>query len=116
MTESKLQSDCFREVHNTYPHLRGRFFLIYNNPKNKLHGAILKGMGMRRGVSDQILLPLSGGVTWIECKLPGEGQSPDQIEFQGLVESLGMRYYLYHSLSELMDIFRAEGELPPTSG
>ena len=113
MTESKLQSDCFIYVsnHPQLRHLKGRFFLIYNNPKNALHGSILKGMGLRRGPSDQVLLK-QGTVVWIECKLPGEGQSKDQEDFQAEVEALGMRYYLYRSLDELLDIFLAEGELP----
>lgn len=117
MTESKLQSDCFQHIWNTYPHLKGRFRAIYNNPKNKMHGAILKGMGLLPGISDQILLkhpPLGyelGEIVWIECKLPGETQSDPQLDFQTLVESLGMRYYLYHSLEELLTILRKEGEI-----
>lgn len=108
MTEAKLQSDCFQWVYRELPHLRPYFFLIYNNPKNAMHGAILKGMGLRRGPSDQVLL-LPGTVVWIECKLPGEGQSKDQQTFQQQVEALGMRYYLYHSLPELLAIFEKEG-------
>ena len=117
MTESALQSYCFLHIWNTYPHTRRRFRAIYNNPKNKAHGAILKGMGLLPGISDQILLkaPLPGQehgeIVWIECKLPGVTQSDVQEDFQAMVESIGMRYYLYHSLKELLSIFRLEGEI-----
>lgn len=117
MTESKLQSDCFQHVWNTYPATRRRFRAVYNNPKNAAHGAILKGMGLLPGISDQVLLtpPVPGqsrgSVTWIECKLPDKSQSPEQKDFQALVESLGMRYYIYHSLPELLEILRQEGAI-----
>jgi len=130
-SESSIQSECFRWHWNAYPQQRGQLFMVYNNPKNAAHGSILKGMGMVRGVSDLIYLPghiyipgITHGITpvstlcptpgialccpspvlFLECKLPGEHQKPEQIEFEKLVTGIGHQYYIFRSLAEFQAI------------
>ena len=128
-SESSIQSECFRWHWNTYPKQRGQLFMVYNNPKNAAHGSILKGMGMVRGVSDLIYLPsntpsiapsitlgsapgIAPSITpvypspalFLECKLPGEHQKPEQIEFEKLVTGIGHQYHIFMSLAEFQEI------------
>jgi hypothetical protein len=96
--------------------------MVYNNPKNAAHGAILKGMGMVKGVSDLIYLPASQSsplyalnpsgnveaspVLFLECKIEGEYQKSEQIEFEKLVRELGHEYYVFRSLGEFQEILK----------
>lgn len=66
----------------------------------------------REGISDLWVIPMTYqcGVEhigkpfpmiWIEAKLDGEEQSPAQIRFQKLVETVGHFYWLIHDCDEL---------------
>lgn len=99
ITESRLQSECFLYHWNNYPHERKRLFMVHNNPKDKRDGAILKGMGMVKGVSDMIYLKTLQ-VLFLEFKLPGQYQTPDQVAFQSIVEALGFKYIIVTSLEQ----------------
>jgi|SRR5215211_1846982 len=105
MYEARLQSICFTWHWNSFPSERGRLFMVYNNPNNRIEGAVLKGMGMVPGVSDLIYLfkdewKISPSVKFLECKLPGCKQDKEQIKFESMVKMLGFGYYLFHSLDE----------------
>ncbi len=104
VSEAKIQSACFLWHWNTYPAERKRLFMIYNNPKNAAHGAVLKSMGMIAGVSDMQYLSPSGKVWFLECKKPGEHPSPAQREFAELITSLGHQYRVFRSLPEFQAI------------
>lgn len=65
----------------------------YNNPKNAIHGAILRGLGLIAGVADMTYLSPSG-VIFIEMKFGDGKQSPAQIDWQRKVEAAGYRYEL----------------------
>lgn len=104
-TEGYLQSNCFRWHESAYPEKRGNLFMVYNNPKNKAHAAVLLGMGLKAGVSDFILL-LKGTAVFIEMKLPKKKQSQEQKEFESRVISLGFRYFVIDTqpaFEELID-------------
>ena len=108
ITESRLQQQCFLWHWNTYPEDRGALYLHYNNPKNAVHGAILKGMGLVEGVSDLGYLRPDGRVTYIEMKLPGKKQSPAQKKWQQVVESRCGRYFVCDNLDDFQTIIKTE--------
>ena len=80
--------------------------MVYNNPKNAAHGAILKGMGMVRGTADLIYLRDHNTDIFLECKIPGEHQKTDQIEFEKMVKELGAEYYVFETLEEFQEILK----------
>lgn len=106
MTESRLQQLCFLWHWNTYPQERGRLWMQYNNPKNAEHGAILKGMGLIAGVSDLAYLREDGRMVFIEMKLPGEGQSERQKQWQSMVQACGAEYHVIRSLEEFQNLIQ----------
>lgn len=102
-SELQIQSKSFTHLWNNYPELRGRVFAINNNSENKIKGAINKALGVIAGVSDMVML-IPNSVIWIEWKVETGRQSKDQIEFQRLVESLGMKYYIVRSQDEFLSL------------
>lgn len=71
--------------------------IVETSLKICLAGAI--NMGMRKGVSDIIVL-LPKRVVFVELKSDIGKQRPEQIEFQKIVEGLGFEYYVIRSLEE----------------
>jgi hypothetical protein len=98
-SESKLQQDCFVYFWNTYPELRGTMWMVHNNAKNAFQGAILKAMGMVKGVSDLQWLH-NGKFYAIELKTATGRQSKEQIQWQGGIEAQGGTYVLLRSFDE----------------
>jgi hypothetical protein len=98
MTEEQLQSECFLWSWNFRPETRGLIRLNLNNAKNGREGAILKGMGLQRGVADHMIL--ISPMVWLECKLDKGTQSKEQKEFKSIVEKAGHKYHIYRSLEE----------------
>jgi len=50
--EEKLQIECYRYFHNTYPELRGLLNYNLNNPRNEINGHLAKLMGLQKGRPD----------------------------------------------------------------
>lgn len=107
MTEARLQSDCYKYFHNTYPEQRKKLFMVHNNPKNPIDGNRLKAQGMVAGVSDLMLLRDNRPPLCIEIKLPKGKQQPVQIEWQKIAESTGAEYVIIRSLDEFKALFDA---------
>jgi len=105
MSELKLQQQCFMWHWNTRPQERGLLFMNYNNPKNAIHGAILKGLGLVAGVADMTYLSPSG-VVLIEMKYEKGRQSPVQVEWQSKVEAAGYRYEIIRSFEEFKELIK----------
>jgi hypothetical protein len=103
MSELKLQQQCFMWHWNTHPGQRGLLFMNYNNPKNALHGAILKGLGLVAGVADMTYLS-PRGVVLIEMKWDNGKQSPVQIEWQRKVQAAGYRYEVVRTFEEFKQL------------
>ena len=99
MTESRLQSTCYQWYHETFIHFRGLLCYNLNNSRNRVQGAMDKGMGLQKGRSDMVLY-YSGKAYHIELKLEGEKQTPDQNVWQKTVETNGFTYKLIYSLEE----------------
>ena len=105
MTEAKFQQECFMWHWNTYPNERGRLYMNYNNPKNKAHGAVLKGMGLIAGVADLSYL-CDGKMVYIELKTDKGVQSDKQKDFERLVIELGHEYHICRDLEHFKRIIQ----------
>ena len=107
-SEALLQSNCFIWHWNTYPAERGRLFAIYNNPKNKAHGAYLKGQGLVKGVSDMAYITKNGETIFIEMKTetPKGRQSDAQKEWQKTVEQIGCTYLICRTEQQFQNIIK----------
>lgn len=100
-TEEQLQADCYQWFHNTHPELRRTLFAVPNGGERpakiirgkrvSLEGNRLKATGTIPGPSDLILV-LYCVVAFIEMKLPGHRQSPEQIDFEQKVKERGHSY------------------------
>ena len=103
-SEDQLQAECFQWHWNTHSHLRRTLFHVNQKARNAIEGNRMKAMGVIPGVSDFCNL-IPGSVRWIEMKTPDGKQSPDQKEFQALVESLGMEYIICRSFEQFKQLF-----------
>jgi hypothetical protein len=109
--EARIQSQCFTWHWNTMPEERGRLILMYNNPRNEIAGAMLKGMGLREGIADLLYMRdvqiIGNGLVhphFLECKTPTGRQSPAQKEFEKQVLAFGWRYDIFRSLGDFMKL------------
>ena len=116
-TEEALQSKCYVHVLDTRPDLvmfqvpneaiakTASFFLPYKVPSkvvsdvSKKAYSQFRNTGFLKGVSDAIIVA-KDKVVFVEFKLPGEKQRPEQIRFQERVEKLGHEYVVIYSLEQ----------------
>lgn len=105
-SEAKLQQDCFVYFWNSYPELRGTMWMVHNNAKNAFQGAILKAMGMVKGVSDLQWLH-NGKFYAIELKTETGRQSKEQIQWQKGIELQGGTYVVLRSLDEFTNFVQS---------
>jgi hypothetical protein len=77
-----------------------------NNPKNARQGAVLKGMGLVKGVADMTYLANDGKVDYIEFKVGRDRQSNAQKAFQAQAEALGHRYHIVRAVEEFQAIIK----------
>ena len=108
MREDKLQHNFIMWFGQTWPEYNDLIFEVNNNPKNQIHGTYRKSMGMKKNVSDLILIrPNSGEVIGIELKAPGSVWPKDHIENQfnwgKLVIKNGGLYIMTSCLDTLKD-------------
>ncbi len=96
-SEAELQKECTLWYKNEYSgndiKKKRRLILVYNNPPDARMGAILKSLGLERGVSDQLYFSPIGRLVWIEYKLPGEVQSDEQLIFMMMVKEYSICDY-----------------------
>lgn len=77
--------------------------MCHNTPKNAIDGARLRSMGLYAGVSDMIYLRENKAPLCIEFKTETGTQSPAQVEWQKVAESVGCTYVIVRSLDEFKD-------------
>ena len=77
----------------------------YLSVKKYFHFHVLQGLGAYKGISDRIAVK-DGRVLFLEIKAPGGKLSDDQKDFQANIENVGGKYYVIHSLEEIMEICR----------
>jgi len=64
----------------------------------------------RKGVSDILgILPISGRLLAVECKMPGKKMTPDQCQFIDDVRRFGGLALCVHGVDELDKALRMEG-------
>lgn len=102
MTEEKLQSECTTWFWNTYPSWRRMLFHVDNNSYNATIGARKKALGVVQGVSDLILV-LNGNVVFIEMKIPGGLQKPEQKDFETKVVSRNHLYIIIYTVEQFKE-------------
>ena len=105
--ESTLQTSCVKWFRYQYPHL-----VIYAVPnggsRNVREAQRLKDEGVLAGVADlNVLLP-NGKIIYIEMKIKGNKQTPNQKAFQQKAEALGYKYYVCYSFDEFKAIIEKE--------
>lgn len=81
MSESKIQSAIMDYLDAALPSTY-RAIHINNTPRSAIHGAILKRMGLRRGVPDIAIIRDGGAVAFIEVKGPKGRLSEPQEEWR----------------------------------
>lgn len=110
MPEGRIQAECFKWFHNTFPQYRGLLFHVPNEndraDSNFIQGAIRKSLGVVAGVSDLVLLLQRNGhgALLIEMKDEYGKQRPSQVEWQKIVEAHGYKYCLCRSLVQFQNI------------
>lgn len=99
MIELQEQAKFATWFWNTFPSERGMLHANDNNSYNSIEGARKKALGVVKGVSDFELVGY-GSVIFIEFKLPGEKQKPEQIDFMNKVRERGHIYIIVYSFEE----------------
>jgi hypothetical protein len=111
-SEAEFQAACYRwYMREVEEEEWGRLIGIYNNPMNISQ---LISMGLRPGISDFLYYP--EGIlevdnmvwvrpsVWIELKIEGKKQNPNQLKFEPMVKRFGHQYYL---VTEDIEIFKS---------
>lgn len=105
--ESKLQQSCIKWFDYQYPQYKLNLFAIQNGgARNKIEAGIMKGEGVRSGVSDLFLAIPKQGLKnnypglFIEMKTQTGRQTDTQKEFEKAVNSQGYFYFLCRSFDE----------------
>lgn len=100
-SEDQFQAYCAQWFWNN-PYLlehRRMLFHVQQKSKNSIEGAKHKAMGKVRGPSDFVLVCMNKTV-FIELKLPGKKQLPEQIDFMNKVRLRGHEYYVIETFSQ----------------
>jgi len=109
--EQVIQQECYIWFNNTYclkkhnPRLlihsvpNGVAIELHPKDKTRVLDLLLK-TGMVPGISDLIIHGVNGRCIMPECKKLTGKQSPEQIEIQSRIESLGGIYFVFRSLLE----------------
>ena len=108
--EHQLQVECVKWFRLQYPHLAHALFAVPNGGRrDATTGAKLKAEGALAGVSDIILLYMSGnyGALLIEMKTKKGAQSDKQKEWQAKITSRGEYKYV---ICRCFDDFKREIE------
>lgn len=110
-TELKFTATCTQWFWNTYPTHRGRLRRIKNeldnHPYKTQKEKIIqlsenKATGIVPGDSDLYWIDFK--MAYIELKLPGKTQSPEQIAYMHLVRSYGHDYYVIDTFADFKNL------------
>lgn len=103
--EEYLQAAIVRYYRMHYPNRYGLLFSNHNNANSAAQGEKAKAQGRVAGVSDLTYLKGNAEVVFIECKTATGKQSPEQKQWQKLIEENGYRYEIVRSLDDAKKIF-----------
>lgn len=105
--EHRIQCACVRWFRFQHPSLAQCLFAVPNGGRrDRVTGAKLKAEGVIPGVADLLLLVQRGpfGGLCIEMKTHKGYQSPEQKQWQKIVEGQGYRYAVCRSLDDFIRI------------
>jgi hypothetical protein len=108
--ESQIQRACKRWFDIQYPQFAPLLFAVPNGGlRGKLEAAIMKAEGMTAGVSDMIFLMSKKGYTslCIEFKTEKGRQSPQQKDWQRVVEMNGSKYVIIRCFEDFVKAITA---------
>ena len=78
-------------------------YLPFGEQRTSATGGLLKKKGVKRGVADFLLINPMGQYFWIEIKVGKNGQTPEQKEFQEIMNNIPNSYYqVCKSLEEII--------------
>lgn len=111
--EDQMQAAQYDWFQREIGHWRRCLFHVDNNSWNAIVGAKKKALGVVKGPSDFVFVSF-GEIVFIENKLPGNTQEPEQVDFMNKVLARGHRYVLCFSFEGfkhfiLKEINKAEG-------
>lgn len=86
---------------------RRMLYHVNNNSTGGVRGAMNKSRGVVKGVADLTFVSF-GEVIFIENKLPGQPQSPEQIDFMNKVLERGHRYVICYSFEGFKNFIYTE--------
>lgn len=104
--ESKIQQEIYQWFNNNHclanHNPRCYIFSVPNESANVKEAMYKKSIGLRKGVSDLIIL-LPNKVYFIEVKTDTGRQSEEQKKFEEIVNNLGFDYVLVRSLENFIN-------------
>jgi len=108
MNEGQHQKEVVVWFWNTYRDLRGLLYHNYSNPKNKIDGAMLVGLGLIKGNPDLTLAVMRGGfgALYLEMKKVGEKPRPEQIKQMAKLEAAGYLVKWADNYTDAIDIIK----------
>ena len=110
-SENKIQQMCYMWFFNTFclknSNPKSFCYSVPNEGKDKMEQIMKKAIGMRKGVSDMVLMFPNGVHIYCEFKTEIGKQSDDQKEFEQICKSLGNEYHLIRSLEQFQDVIRS---------
>ena len=108
MSEDQHQKEVIVWFWNTHKEYRGLLYHNYNNPRNAIQGALLKGLGLMKGNPDLTLaLPRGGyGALYIELKKVGEKPRPEQYIQMDRLEQAGNCVKWADNYPEVIEIIK----------
>lgn len=107
-TESQMQEAMVKWFWNVIGEpYRRMLYHVNNNSTGGVRGAQNKSLGVVKGVADMTFISF-GEVIFIENKLPGGTQSPEQIDFMNKVLERGHRYVLCYSFEGFKNFIYTE--------
>jgi hypothetical protein len=107
--EDAIQQEIYLAIRNKLEtmdsKINGFVFSVPNGGfRNAIEALKLSKTGVRRGVSDLIVLMPSKEVLFLEVKTKDGRQSKEQIEFENTVKSLGFQYHVVRDACDALKI------------
>lgn len=100
-TEQQMQAAFVMWFSQEFPSERRMLHCNMNNSWDRIEGNKAKAMGVVDGNSDMELAAPAGVTFWIELKLPGKMQSPNQVIFMQKLLERGHKYIVFDDLDLL---------------
>lgn len=105
-TEEQFQAFCYQWFWNAFPEERRTLFHVQQKARNAAEGSRFKAMGVVKGPSDLVFAAREGRTIYIELKLPGRTQSPEQKDFEFKVKERGHLYFVVDTFGQFVQLIK----------